>query len=71
MTKNRQQPEPETFRPSDFMRARRPYVFSDTQVVGESLLDRSFLDYQLETLTNRSQEKDFEHFCRKLAEKEL
>lgn len=71
MTKNRQQPEPETFRPSDFMRARRPYLFSDTQVVGESLLDRSFLDYQLETLTNRSQEKDFEHFCRKLAEKEL
>lgn len=71
MTKNRQQPEPETFRPSDFMRARQPYLFSDTQVVGESLLDRSFLDYQLETLTNRSQEKDFEHFCRKLAEKEL
>jgi hypothetical protein len=53
------------------MRARRPYLFSDTQVVGESLLDRSFLDYHLETLTNRSQEKDFEHFCRKLAEKEL
>jgi hypothetical protein len=35
------------------------------------LLDRSFLEYHLETLTNRSQEKDFEHFCRKLAEKEL
>jgi hypothetical protein len=71
MDEKRQQPESEAFRPSDFMRARRPYLFSDTQVVGEPLLDRSFLEYHLETLTNRSQEKDFEHFCRRLAEKEI
>ncbi|MBH8578235.1 hypothetical protein I8752_35890 [Nostocaceae cyanobacterium CENA369] len=71
MVEKRQQPESATFRPSDFMRARRPYLFSDTQVVGEPLLDRNFLEYHLETLTSRSQEKDFEHFCRRLAEKEL
>lgn len=71
MDEKHQQPESEAFRPSDFMRARRPYLFSDTQVVGEPLLDRSFLEYHLETLTNRSQEKDFEHFCRRLAEKEI
>ena len=71
MTEKHQQPESASFRPSDFMRARRPYLFSDTQLVEESLLDRSFLEYFLEKLTSRSQEKDFEHFCRKLAEKEL
>jgi hypothetical protein len=71
MDEKHQQSESEAFRPSDFMRARRPYLFSDTQVVGEPLLDRSFLEYHLETLTNRSQEKDFEHFCRRLAEKEI
>jgi tetratricopeptide (TPR) repeat protein len=66
-----EQSEPSSFRPSDFMRARRPELFSDTQVVGESSLTRSLLEYHLEKLTSRSQEKDFEHFCRKLAEKEL
>lgn len=71
MDEKRQQPESKAFRPSDFMRARRPYLFSDTQVIEEPILDRSFLDYHLETLTNRSQEKDFEHFCRRLAEKEI
>jgi hypothetical protein len=71
MDDKHQQPESAHFRPSDFMRARRPYLFSDTQVVGEPLLDRSFLEYHLETLTNRGQEKDFEHFCRRLSEKEL
>lgn len=71
MDEKHQQSESEAFRPSDFMRARRPYLFSDTQVIGEPLLDQNFLEYHLETLTNRSQEKDFEHFCRRLAEKEI
>jgi hypothetical protein len=60
-----------TFRPSNFMRKRKPFLFSDTQVFEETLLDRSLLDHHLETLTNRSQEKDFEHFSKRLAEKEL
>lgn len=71
MAEKLQNSELESFRPSDFMRARRPYLFSDTQVVGQPLLDRNFLEYHLEKLTSRSQEKDFEYFCRKLAEKEL
>lgn len=71
MTGKQRQSESVAFRPSDFMRARRPHLFSDTQVVGEPLLGRSFLEYHLEKLTSRSQEKDFEHFCRRLAEKEL
>ena len=53
------------------MRARRPYLFSDTQVIEQPQLDRTTFEYHLETLTNRKQEIDFEHFARKLAEKEI
>lgn len=58
-------------RPSEFMRTRRPELFSDSTDTTEHLLERSVLDYQLSTLTNRKQENDFEYFCRKLSEKEL
>ncbi|MFN6525298.1 hypothetical protein [Nostoc sp. ChiSLP03a] len=71
MAEQPQKSESVAFRPSDFMRARRPYLFSDTQVVGEPLLDRNVFEYHLETLTNRKEDLEFEHFCRKLAEKEL
>ena len=53
------------------MRARRPYLFSDTQVIEQPQLDRTTFEYHLETLTNRKQEIDFEHFARRLAEKEI
>jgi hypothetical protein len=45
-----------TFRPSDFMRARRPEKFSDSHTVVESRLTRELLEYHLETLTSRKQE---------------
>jgi len=53
------------------MRTRRPELFSDSSHTIEHLLGRSVLDYQLDTLTNRKQENDFEYFCPKLSEKEL
>ncbi len=53
------------------MRARRPSLFSDTEVAEEAKLDRPTFEYHLETLTARKQELDFERFARKLAEKEL
>lgn len=34
-------------------------------------MDRSILEYHLESLTSRSQENDFEDFCRRLAEHEI
>jgi hypothetical protein len=71
MDEQHQPPESLAYRSSDFMRARRPELFSDTQVIEKSLLDRSLLEYHLESLTSRSQEKDFEHFCRKLSEREI
>jgi hypothetical protein len=64
-------PNSEGFRPSDFMRARRPSLFSDSRVSTISTLSASVLEYHLSTLTSRNQERDFEHFCRRLAEKTL
>ncbi|MFH1915310.1 MAG: hypothetical protein ABIK45_13675, partial [Pseudomonadota bacterium] len=57
--------------PSDFMRARRPELFSDTISSEEEYLDKGQLEYHLSTLTQRQQEFQFEHFCRRLAEREL
>lgn len=59
------------FKPSAFMRARRPELFSDSITYQEPQLTREVFEYYLDSLTSRKQEDDFEHFCRKLAEKEL
>ena len=71
MTKKIQRSKGDEFKPSDFMKSRRPHLFSDSEVAEHAILDRSILEYHLETLTNRKQELDFEHFARKLAEKEI
>lgn len=57
--------------PRDFMRARRPELFSDTLVTQESSMDRHQFEYHLDTLTQRKEEAAFEVFARALAEKEL
>jgi hypothetical protein len=57
--------------PCELMRARHPDLFSDTRVDEAPHLPKVVFEYHLETLTNRKQEYEFEHFCRKLAEKEL
>jgi hypothetical protein len=59
------------FSPTKFMRARRPEMFSDSRTVGEIHLPREVFEYHLDTLTSRKQETEFEHFCRRLAEKQL
>ena len=61
----------EEYRPSDFMRARRPELFSDSRIFREIHLPRETFEYHLNTLTSRKQEIEFEYFCRRLAEKEL
>lgn len=60
-----------SFSPSDFMRARRPEIFSDSHTVIESRLTRELLEYHLDTLTSRKQETEFEYFAKRLAEKEI
>ena len=58
-------------KPSDFMRARRPELYSDTVFIDEQTLNRSQFEFHLDTLTQRKDEIRFEYFCRRLAEKEL
>ncbi len=57
--------------PRDLMRFRHPDLFSDTQVDDIPQLPKAVFEYHLDTLTSRKQEYQFEHFCRKLAEKEI
>lgn len=71
MTPDDQAHKEERFSPKAFLRARRPELFSDSVIEQSKGLDRSILEYHLETLTKRSQETDFEHFARKLAEREI
>jgi hypothetical protein len=57
--------------PSEYMRKRRPHLFSDTLASVESRLTKEFLSYHLSTMTSRNGETTFEHFARKLAEAEI
>jgi hypothetical protein len=59
------------FSPREFLRARRPELFSDSAEEPVSELDRSLLEYHLSTLTSRSQELDFERFAFRLCEREV
>lgn len=59
------------FSAREYLRARRPERFSDSVPHSRPVLNRSFLEYHLDTLTNRSQETDFEEFARQLAEREI
>jgi hypothetical protein len=61
----------DNFSPKEFLKNRRPERFSDSisQVVTE--LDRSLLEYHLDSLTSRGQETNFERFAKRLAEYEI
>lgn len=61
----------EAYSPREYLKARRPERFSDTVSEECSLLDRSMLEYQLDTLTNRGQETGFERFARRLVGLEI
>ena len=58
-------------RPRDLMRVRHPDYLSDTRVDDVARFPKATFEYHLDTLTNRKQEYQFEHFCRKLAEKRI
>jgi len=63
--------DPRALCPTEFMRARHPELFSDTRIIHEPRLSREVFEYQLETLTTRKQEAEFENFCRRLCEREI
>lgn len=48
-----------------------PEQFSDSEVIQKGKLERPILDYYLESLTSRNMDKQFEDFCRHIAENEI
>jgi hypothetical protein len=60
-----------SFSPREFLKERRPEKFSDSATEEVPALDRSLLEYHLDTLTSRSQETIFENFARRLAQCEV
>jgi hypothetical protein len=61
MAKQAKQPNLNDFKPSEFMRARRPGLFSDSKSLAEPRLNREIFAYHLDTLTARKQEIEFEY----------
>lgn len=59
------------YSPREFMKMRRPERFSDSKQLSEAKLNSSLLEYKLDTITSRNQERDFETFCVKLAQFEI
>ena len=57
------------FSPKEFLKQRRPERFSDTTASDIPAIDRAMLEYHLDTLTHRSQERIFEQFARGLIER--
>ncbi|PZV33965.1 hypothetical protein [Mesorhizobium kowhaii] len=55
--------------PSQFMRGRRPHLFSDSTEIEEVAISREVLSHHLETLTKQKDEVPFERFARRLAQK--
>ena len=70
MTKKKAARNPQ-LTPNEFLRALRPEKFSDSIVEDELILDRSQLEFHLETLTSRNQEAAFATFAKHLAEREI
>jgi hypothetical protein len=54
--------------PKEFFKTIHPEQFSDSKILRVGKLDRDFFDFYLETLTSKGKEKEFEKFCRMLAE---
>ena len=58
-----------TFSAKEYLKARRPDEFSDSEVFEKGLLDRAVLEHFIATLNTRSQELQFESFAKSLCEK--
>lgn len=55
--------------PSEFYRARRPELFSDSEIISESLLSKELLALELSKITTNQKQDEFETLCRRLSEK--
>ena len=52
----------ERLTPREFLKARRPHLFSDSVVHVDTELPRKVFEYHLHTITSRKEEVEFENF---------
>jgi hypothetical protein len=71
MADKKSTPTAERFSPSEWMRRRRPELFSDSSPIDDPHLSPEVFRYHLETLTSRREEVLFENFARRLCERDL
>src|SRR5438067_133168 len=57
--------------PKEFLKQRRPEIFSDTVRRDHPTVDRTMLEFHLSSITTRSEEILFEKFARQLAAREI
>lgn len=55
--------------PSEFYSELRPEVFSDSEIISESNLQKEVLAYELSIISTNQKQDEFETLCRRLAEK--
>lgn len=60
-----------TVSPREVMRQRHPDLFSDSEQVTETTLAKPVFEHHLQTLTDRNEEAEFEHFARALVERTI
>lgn len=58
-------------RQNDFYRELHPDQFSDSSIIKRGKLNRDYFDFYLNSLSSRSQEKEFERFCIQMIEAEV
>jgi hypothetical protein len=57
--------------PKEFLKTRRPHLFSDSEQIVETALPRKLFEYHLESITSRKEEVEFENFCRRIVQREI
>src|SRR4051794_28189835 len=57
--------------PSELLRRRKPELFSDSYSLSDPQLTKEVLEYHIDSITSRNEDQKFEHFARRLLEKEV
>jgi hypothetical protein len=57
--------------PSELLKRRKPELFSDSYTASEPQLTKEVLEFHIDSVTSRNEDQKFEHFARRLLEKEV
>lgn len=57
--------------PNEIMKSRHPDLFPDTLQISDPIIERGYLEYELDSITSKKKELAFEEFCRTLVQSEI